>query len=82
MVTADLKNIKLLLSYDKNAPASVVSDEKRIKQIMINLLGNAFKFTKEGQVTVKVIALGNERLEISVNDTGVGIADEDQTKLF
>ena len=61
---------------------AVVADERKLKQILINLLTNAVKFTKEGgAVTVKASCEGEE-LEISVTDTGIGIAPENHTLIF
>jgi signal transduction histidine kinase len=57
-------------------------DERKFKQIMLNLLSNAVKFTGDGgRVTVKAY-LGNEGIEVSVADTGIGIAPDDQPKVF
>ena len=57
------------------------SDKKRINQILVNLIGNAIKFTEKGFVTVKIQKL-NGNVEISVKDTGLGIKKEDHEKLF
>ena len=68
------------------------ADEKRLRQVLINLLGNAVKFTDQGNVTFKVMALEeneqrNEaksmaRLRFEIQDTGVGMTESDQTKIF
>ncbi len=65
------------------APAlpSLRADGTKIRQVLLNLLSNAVKFTPEGSVTVRVRTEGN-RLVVSVQDTGVGIREEDQPKLF
>ena len=61
---------------------TIVADERKLKQILINLLTNAVKFTKEGgTVTVKAGCDGGE-LEISVADTGIGIAPENHKLIF
>lgn len=64
----------------------VVADPTRVQQVLLNLLSNAIKFTPEGgRITVSARRLGAEEplaMEISVTDTGVGIAPEDQTRLF
>lgn len=64
-----------------------ICDPLRLRQILINLVGNALKFTHQGHVTVQVQALpgaaaGHQRLRFEVIDTGIGIAQEDQDKLF
>ncbi|CAD8198610.1 unnamed protein product [Paramecium pentaurelia] len=80
-VTAEKKQIKLFINYESKVPRFIYSDSSRLKQIMINLLGNAFKFTDDGSVTIKVSLL-NQKLDVSVIDTGIGITDEDQAKIF
>ena len=59
----------------------IYNDKKRINQILVNLIGNAIKFTDSGSVSVKILNL-NGKVEISVRDTGPGIKKEDQEKLF
>ncbi|CAD8070768.1 unnamed protein product [Paramecium sonneborni] len=80
-VMADKKQIKLYINYESKAPRFIYSDSSRLKQIMINLLGNAFKFTDEGSVTIKVTQI-NLRLEVSVVDTGIGMTEQDQLRIF
>ncbi|CAD8109341.1 unnamed protein product [Paramecium sonneborni] len=80
-VTAEKKSIKLFINYESKAPRFIYSDSSRLKQIMINLLGNAFKFTDDGSVTIKV-SLINKKLDVQVIDTGIGITEEDQAKIF
>ena len=64
------------------APAHVTADELRFKQVLLNLLGNAVKFTPEGgTVTVSVWTEGPELL-VTVADTGIGIADSDRARIF
>ena len=61
------------------------SDRGRIKQTLINLIANAYKFTNKGSITVAVRVVERENepfAEFSVRDTGVGISKEDQGKLF
>ncbi len=60
----------------------IVGDERKIKQILLNLLSNAVKFTPEGgRITINARPI-NGAVEISVTDTGIGIAEEDQPKVF
>ena len=78
-VDVDKKGLKMSL----NMPEKLVikSDERRVKQIMVNLAGNAVKFTDEGEV--EMIALKKDsRIEISVRDTGIGMKKEDLDRLF
>ena len=60
---------------------NVVSDERRFKQILVNLVNNAIKFTEEGAVEVKAIEK-DKSIEVMVKDTGVGMKQEDLQKLF
>jgi len=62
---------------------TLVSDRQKVKQIVINLLTNALKFTREGSVTVRAgRAADSEEFWIAVEDTGIGIAEEEQAKIF
>jgi signal transduction histidine kinase len=64
-------------------PQSVVSDERRFKQVIINLLSNALKFTNEGSITIEVeFDADNKKLYFNIIDTGIGIRKADQVKLF
>src|SRR6266446_6735068 len=63
---------------------ALTADPMRLKQILLNLLSNACKFTKEGEVTllVRKVADGREWVELAVADTGIGLTAEQQAKLF
>jgi len=78
---ADDKRIKLKLETDL-LPERMVGDPTKLSQVLINLLGNAIKFTNEGEVKLVVAALGNDRYRISIVDTGVGIAKDKQVLIF
>ncbi len=69
------------LAAPASLPARVMGDPARVRQVLVNLVGNAVKFTRDGAVTVRVEAAG-ARLRFSVADTGVGIAPEAQRQLF
>ena len=84
---ADEKGLALELSYVGAIPARISSDPARLRQVLINLIGNAIKFTETGEVRVSVAIqapTGTEgpRLRIDVSDTGVGIPLEHQAGLF
>ena len=76
------KSIALVLSLG-DPEAHLEADPRRLKQILMNLLSNAVKFTPEGgRVELAVAAAGDEALAFTVTDTGIGIAAEDQARLF
>jgi signal transduction histidine kinase len=74
---------KEAVAFDHRAPGlpPARGDERRLAQALLNLVGNAIKFTDKGEVAIEVAA-GKEALTFSVRDTGPGIADADQTKIF
>jgi len=80
------KNLKLILNIDDNIPKMMNGDILRIKQIIINLVNNAIKFTQEGGVTLDIKEERcNDRkhnILFKVTDTGIGISRENQKKLF
>ncbi len=77
------KRIVFTSSIDESMPEKVVTDPSRIQQIIINLLGNAFKFTDHGEICIQVKKLSSEnQYRLAVRDTGIGIAAESQAKLF
>ncbi len=67
---------------DNKAPESLITDAQRLSQILGNLLSNAFKFTGEGGVTVRVSAAGYDTVAFAVTDTGIGISPEQQHIIF
>ncbi|MFG6431003.1 ATP-binding protein [Pelomonas parva] len=88
-VMAEDKHITLALQLDPLLPAVVLADEKRLNQVLLNLLGNAVKFTHVGGVTLLARTLpaadvepGHVRLRFEVQDTGVGIAEDQAVRLF
>ena len=80
------KNIELLLNIEQGLPGTLFLDEPRIKQVLINLLGNAVKFTEHGEIELKVrkLHMSNDKitLRFAVRDTGIGIAAEKQQHIF
>lgn len=81
-LTAEQKNLKLTIEAVGDVPDAVVGDELRLEQILINLMGNALKFTERGEVSVRVSHLDNGQLQFDVCDTGSGIRKDYQDKLF
>ena len=80
------KNLYLKSVYPEDASSTFLGDETRIRQILINLINNALKFTSEGGVTVALKSLeeiaGKYKVTLSVKDTGIGIKEEDIEKIF
>ncbi|MBO9406496.1 response regulator [Shimia sp. R9_1] len=73
---SDAKKLELVFDYPEDMPSSFVGDMSRVRQVLLNLIGNAVKFTEVGRVSVKVsFASGVDEmpLKIAVSDTGVGI---------
>jgi signal transduction histidine kinase/DNA-binding response OmpR family regulator len=77
-----LKNKNKLVFEVDTAATRIVSDRGKAKQILINLTGNALKFTQQGCVTLRIFEPAPERLAISIRDTGVGMNPEKLKKLF
>jgi PAS domain S-box-containing protein len=77
------KGLPLILRYDGALPESIASDRVRLRQILINLVSNAIKFTERGSVQiVGRFVPENSLLEVEVTDTGIGISREMQDRLF
>jgi CheY-like chemotaxis protein len=85
-VGAGAKDVELVISAAPDAPARLMGDQHRLLQVLINLAGNAIKFTHRGQVVVRVERLAEEDgralLRFAVRDTGIGISAEQQARLF
>ena len=85
--TAERKHLELVCSLEPGTPTLIKSDPSRLRQILMNLLGNAFKFTNTGMVSLRVREIVSGRadqhtLRFEVRDTGVGISADKQRKLF
>ncbi|MCB1188016.1 PAS domain-containing protein [bacterium] len=80
------KQLELIQHIDPEMPVLLIGDPGRLRQILLNLIGNAIKFTTEGEVTVMVREMQREGDEVvvrfEVSDTGIGISQEAQDKLF
>jgi nitrogen-specific signal transduction histidine kinase len=81
------KPIRFYTNIDSNLPNDLFGDEVRLRQIMLNLLGNAVKYTERGFISVTITEDGSRegkktRLKIAIADSGLGIKPEDQVKLF
>ncbi|MBW8900145.1 MAG: response regulator [Massilia sp.] len=76
------KHLDFVLDVAPDVPASIHTDRQRLEQILKNLLSNAVKFTDKGQVKLTVSANGDGWIQFAVQDSGIGIAPEQQEKIF
>ena len=83
-VKADEKRLPLTLEVDPDLPAQVLADEQRLRQVLLNLIGNAIKFTDAGCVALQVRRAATPGLVLAfeVRDSGVGIAPADTARIF
>ena len=82
-IRAAEKNLKLIFEFDSEIPRTIRNDDKRLKQILVNLIGNAIKFTEEGSIEVRVrYLLDPSLLCFDVIDTGIGIQPKLLGNLF
>lgn len=70
------------LYIDENIPEQFYSDEMRIKQVILNLISNSIKFTRNGHIKIFANLKGEKKVEICIEDTGIGIEKKDLKKLF
>ena len=85
-VTGDKRPVEVLFSVGADVPAAVVGDALRLRQILLNLAGNALKFTEAGEVVVGIRVVATEaehvQLEFAVSDTGIGISQDKLGYIF
>jgi CheY-like chemotaxis protein/nitrogen-specific signal transduction histidine kinase len=79
---AEEKGLDFEIQVDPELPASIVSDEQRLQQVLRNLLSNAFKFTPSGTVALSIEGDAEERIAFDVRDTGVGISSDKLASIF
>ncbi|MDG1580186.1 PAS domain S-box protein [Pseudomonas sp. GOM6] len=81
-----LKDVEVMFDLDPNLPEALLGDSLCLQQILINLAGNALKFTEHGQVVVSLRQLGRigqrVQLRVAINDTGIGISEEQLGRIF
>lgn len=84
--SAHEKGLELTLSIQHDVPDNAIGDPLRMQQIIVNLLGNAIKFTESGHIDIRVEkrSQSNNRvdLEVQIHDTGIGISEKQQSQLF
>ncbi|HBN75016.1 MAG TPA: hypothetical protein DD473_04205 [Planctomycetaceae bacterium] len=85
-IRAEQKGIELTCHVWPNVANRVIGDSERLRQVLVNLIGNALKFTESGQVSVEVqaddVADNRQMISLSVQDTGIGMPEEIQERLF
>jgi len=84
--TAEAKGLEIVLNVAKNVPMRLKGDPHRLKQILLNLLSNALKFTDQGEVVLTVTLITQEvskvQLEFNLRDTGIGMNEQEKNRLF
>lgn len=81
-VLAENKGLLLNLSYDDRLPEVIMGDRSRLKQIVINLVSNAIKFTDKGEIKIDVAFHNKDAWRFTVSDTGIGISSHEQETIF
>ncbi|NCO02181.1 MAG: response regulator [Epsilonproteobacteria bacterium] len=76
------KKLEIIVSYGSNMGKNFLGDPLRLSQVIINLLTNAVKFTQEGEVGIYIKKSSQDRLQFTIKDTGIGLTQEEQAKLF
>lgn len=79
---SDQAGLTLSADIAKDVPECLYGDDKRIRQVLMNFLSNAVKFTTKGEVWLQVYKVGADRVRFSVRDSGIGIAESDQHVIF
>ena len=84
--SAHEKGLELTLCIEPDVPDNAIGDPLRLQQIIINLLGNAIKFTERGNIDVRIemrsLSTNRVNLEVQIHDTGIGISGKQQSQLF
>ncbi len=85
-IRAESRDLAFVYSSDEALPEGIAADEKRLRQVLINLLGNAVKFTDQGSVSFEVRQIersdSHTRIRFAITDTGVGIAPKEMENIF
>jgi signal transduction histidine kinase/CheY-like chemotaxis protein len=85
-IKANEKNLDLLYYIEPNVPIDVLTDGTKLRQVLVNLVGNSIKFTEHGEVLINVRLISKEdeeyNIEFSVKDTGIGIPEDKYHRLF
>lgn len=76
------KRLKLMIALHQPLPRAIIADGTRLRQILWNLIGNAVKFTRQGEIVIRIWREQQDRLCFDVQDSGIGIPEEEQKKIF
>lgn len=76
------QQLELVCDIDKSLPRRWLGDESRLRQVLMNLIGNALKFTEAGEVSLNICRAENKLLRLSIVDTGIGITEDSMAHLF
>lgn len=79
---AEGKDLELCVDIDDNIPIWVHGDDARLRQCLLNLIGNAVKFTKTGHIEINARAAGQDGIEFSIKDTGIGVPENKKDRIF
>lgn len=79
---AEEKGLSCILDVAADLPRYIAIDVDKLRQVLINLLGNAIKFTRQGSITIRAFPVGPNRIAVEAQDTGIGISPAEQEKLF
>ncbi len=82
LLPARRRGLALHLTIDPEVPELVVGDPNRLTQVLVNLVGNALKFTEQGEIVLAAAPAGGEQVLLSVRDTGIGIEPDRQMEIF
>ena len=79
---AHAKGIEISCFVSSLLPSRILGDEKRLRQVLFNLCGNAIKFTQKGGIAVSILRENDDRFRISVSDTGIGMTEAETSRVF
>ena len=84
--SVDLKHLQLLVDLDPAIPSNIINDQSKVHRILLNLLGNAIKFTQHGTITIQTQLMQHQdqqvTIRLSITDTGIGIHPDQQHQVF